>query len=113
MTWAKLWYLRSNVQLVKLQGPPGGLFAAEVAELAGYVVGQCPGAVLAGEVIDRQQVEPGIERARWRVGAADPGVVVTGEPAAVVGLLDPGQVGLEPGDRVGSGHRAGRAEADR
>src|SRR5437016_7592896 len=84
----------SEVEAVvgQLQRSPCGLLAAEVAELAGYVVGQRPCAVLAREVVHRQQVVPGVEGARWRVGAAFAGVVVTLEPAAVVGLLDPWQV---------------------
>src|SRR5215469_1167875 len=77
----------------QFQRSPCGLLAAEVA-------------VLAREVLHRQQVEPGVEGARWRVGAARPGVVVAVKPAAVVGLLDPWQVGLETGDRVGSGYGA-------
>src|SRR2546425_12031971 len=71
----------------QLQRSPCGLLAAEVADLAGYVIGQRPRAVPACEVVDRQQVVPGVEDARWRVGAAGPGVVVALEPAAVVGLL--------------------------
>src|SRR5262249_50798275 len=82
----------------QFQRSPRGLLAAEVADLAGYVVAQRPRAVLAGEVVYRQQVVPGVEGARWRVGTAGPGVVVALEPAAVVGLLDPWQVGLETGD---------------
>jgi len=62
MTWAKLWYLRSNPQLVSSRGP-SGLLAAEVAELAGYVVAQRPRAALAGEIGHRQQVPTG---RRWR-----------------------------------------------
>src|SRR5215469_8496353 len=90
----------------QFQRSPCGLLAAEVAELAGNVIGQRPCAVLAGEVLHRQQVEPGVEGARRRVGAARSGVVVAVKPAAVVGLLDPWQVGLETGDRVGSGYGA-------
>ena len=56
----------------QLQRSPCGLLAAEVADLAGYVIGQRPCAVPAREVVYRQQVEPGVEGARWRVGAALP-----------------------------------------
>ena len=87
----------------QLQRSPSGFLAAEVAELAGYVIAERPRAVPAREVVYRQQVEPGVESARWRVGAALPGVVVAFEPAAVVSLLDPWQVGLETGGRVSSG----------
>ena len=61
MTWAKSRYLRSNPWLVSSSGP-GRLLATEVAELAGYVVGQRPRAALAGEVVHRQQAPTGRHR---------------------------------------------------
>ena len=38
----------------QLQRSPSGLFAAEVADLAGYVIGERPRAVPACEVVHRQ-----------------------------------------------------------
>src|SRR6266487_145966 len=106
----------SQVEAVvgQLERAPAGLLTAEVADLPGHVIGERPGAAAPGEPARHpQQVVPGIERTRRRVGTARPGVVVAGQPAAIVGLLDSRQVGLEAGDRVGLRRPTGSVEAER
>ena len=60
-----------------------------------------------------EQVVPGVEGVRWRVGAARARVVVAGEPPAIVGLLDPRKVGLEAGSWICLRSSPGRVQAAR
>src|SRR5215469_6415873 len=95
------------------QRSPGGLFAAEVADLVGQVVAQRPGAATA-QARHAGQVDPRVEgRAYRRVGAVLAGVVVAGLVHRGVGLLDAGQVGFEREAPEPLVEAAARAEAAR